>query len=191
MNISKKALMTLVSVALLLLVASGSTLAYLAMGSGTVKNTFLPSQVSCSVVEEGTEYTGNTVDVSSKSNVTIKNTSDIDAYIRASILVTWKSEDGVVYAAKPQEGNGKDYTMQINTANWDSGNDGFYYYSSKVATGQQTSALILSADQISDGPVGADNTQYDLSIEILAEAIQADGMNADNAQEAWEQAADN
>ena len=180
----KKALIALASVALLLCAAVGSTAAYLRDNTGTVTNTFLPGQVSCAVVENGTAYTDSTVSVANKSNVTVKNTGNVPAYIRAAILVTWKSADGTVYAAVPQSGTGKDYTLQLNTADW-SESGGFYYYKSAVAPEGLTSALISSARQITAGPVGVDHTQYTLSIEILAEAIQADGMGASSAQDAW------
>ncbi len=180
----KKTLIILVSVVLLLLVAGGSTLAYLFAKTDSLENTLSPAQVSCAVVENGEEYTDSTVNVSSKSNVTIKNTSNISAYIRASILVTWKSADGNVYAAKPEPGTDKDYILQINTSDW-SEHDGFYYYKSDVPAGATTSALITSASQINQGPMGTDNTQYYLSIEIVAEAIQAEGMGANSAQNAW------
>ena len=72
MNIfPKKTLTALVSVALLLLVGSGSTLAYLFTNTDSVKNTFTPAQVSCAVVENGQAYTSNTVNITNnnKSNV--------------------------------------------------------------------------------------------------------------------------
>ena len=48
-----------------------------------------------------------------------------------------------------------------------------------------TDILINSATQTVTGPVGTDGTQYYLSIEIVASAIQAEGMGATSAQEAW------
>lgn len=183
MNIfSKKTLTALVSVALLLLVGSGSTLAYLFTNTDSVKNTFTPAQVSCAVVENNEEYTANAVNVESKSNVTIKNTSNVPAYIRAAIIVTWKSTDGKVYAAKPV--NDKDYTLNIGESWTQKGN--FYYYDSVVAVGGSTSALITSAAKTANAepPAG-----YNLSVEIVAEAIQAEGMGATSAQGAWAKAA--
>ncbi len=181
---SKKKFITLVSVALLILIAGGSTLAYLSSKAETVENTFSPVRVSCAVVENSTEYTSSTVSVSTKSNVTVKNTGNTPAFIRATILVTWKSEDGRVYATKPEPGAGKDYILQLNTSDWIE-EDGFYYYKSNIPAGGATSALITYASQLTPGPMGADNTQYKLSIEILAEAIQAEGMCVSKAQDAW------
>ena len=180
-NNTRKALIVLITVAMLLLTAAGTTLAYLMDRTDPVNNIFAPAQVSCAVVENGREYTDNVVNISEKSNVTVKNTGTVSAYIRAAVLVTWKSEGGVVYAAAPEAG---DYTLQIGTGDW-TGQDGFYWYGDDVAPGSATSALITSAKQLREGPVGADGTQYYLSAEIVVEAIQAEGMGADTAQAAW------
>ena len=177
-----KAMILFVAVALLLLTAAGSTLAYLADSSATVTNTFAPSEVTCAVVENGQAYTGSAVTVSSKADVTIQNTGTVPAYIRAAVLVTWKSADGIVYAAKPVEGS--DYTLRINTGDWTL-QDGYYYHNTAVSPDLFTEILIKSAQQTGDGPLGADGTQYYLSVEIVAEAIQADGMGAGSALDAW------
>lgn len=182
---SKKTLTALVAVVLLLLVATGSTLAYIFTKTEPVENTFVPAQVSCAVVENGTLYTANSLTVSSKSNVTIQNTSTVPAYIRAAIIVTWKNEAGNVYALKPVIDD--DYSLSVNTTDW-SGSGEFYYYNSDVAANGSTTNLINSASQLSDSIVGSDGTMYSLSIEILAEAIQAGGMGATSAQDAWAKA---
>ena len=177
---SKKTLITLVSVVLLLLVGTGSTLAYLFTNTDSVENTFTPAQVSCAVVENSQEYPANTVSITNnkKSNVTIKNTSNVPAYIRAAIVVTWKKADGTVYAVKPK--STEEYELEIG-GDWTQ-DGGFYYYNSNVAADDFTSALITSAQQKGNAPDG-----YYLSIEILAEAIQAEGWgdDVDTAQEAW------
>ena len=181
MKFSSKAIILLVSVALLLCVAVGSTLSYLVNKSGTLVNTFVPAEVSCAVVENKTEYTDDVVSILSKGNVTIKNTGTIPAYIRAKVVVAWKTADGIVYATKPQA---TEYTIVFNENDW-SEDGGYYYYKSAVPEGESTYPLITSATQNAVGPVGADGKQYALSIEIVAEAIQAAGMGADNAPDAW------
>lgn len=180
-SFSKKTLITVISAALLFLVGTGSTLAYLFTGTASLENTFTPVQVSCAVVENEQVYTANTVNVSSKGNVYIKNTSDVSAYIRAAVVVTWKSTNGNIYALNPVAGT--DYTCEVSSSNWTPGSDGFYYYSSAVDADALTTELITSAAQLKAGPDG-----YYLSVEILAEAIQAEGMGATTAQVAWQNA---
>lgn len=189
--LNKKSIL-ITSVALLLLVAVGTTLAYIFTKTEPVENTFNPSKVSCAVVENGsaTENTDSIVETGkTKKNVQIKNTGDTDAYIRVAVVVNWVSEDGTrVWVTKPVKDT--DYTISYNLDDgWIDGGDGYYYYTQPVAKSALTDTLIESATQLAaNGPVGTDNTQYYLSIEIVASAIQADGMGATSAQNAWEKA---
>ncbi len=175
-NMKKKALLTM-SVALLLLVAVGATLAYIFTQTDPVVNTFTPSMVSCAVVENSdTPVSGgiqNTGD--KKSNVQIKNTGDTDAYIRVAVVANWVSADGTrVWAQKPIEN--KDYTMSLGSAaKWARGTDGYYYYCEDISPNNLTELLITEA-KLMDGvtaPKGTDGTQYYLSLEIVASAIQS------------------
>lgn len=176
MNMKKKALLTM-SVALLLLVAVGATLAYIFTQTNPVVNTFTPSKVSCAVVENSnTPVSGgiqNTGD--KKSNVQIKNTGDTDAYIRVAVVANWVSADGSrIWAQKPIEN--KDYTMSLGSAaKWARGADGYYYYCEDISPNNLTELLITEA-KLMDGvtaPKGTDGTQYYLSLEIVASAIQS------------------
>lgn len=188
-KVLNKKSMFITSVALLLLVTVGTTLAYIFTKTEPVENKFNPSKVSCAVVEDGgdpvaagTHNTGN-----EKKDVQIKNTGDTDAYIRVAVVVNWMSADSTrVWATKPVAGENKDYTISYNLSNvWIDGGDGYYYYTQPVDPGDMTNILITSATQNATGPKGADGTQYYLSIEIVASAIQAEGMGATSAQDAW------
>lgn len=187
-NIRKKTLLTM-STALLLLVAVGATLAYVFTRTDPVENTFKPSRVACAVVENGDthENTNHIVKISTtKTNVMIKNTGDTDAYIRVAVVVNWMSENGSrVWATKPTS---SDYTINFaDNTGWTKDSDGYYYYKEAVPRGELTSILISSASQNAgvSAPVGTDGTQYHLSVEIVASAIQAKGIDAASAQEAW------
>lgn len=188
----KKSATLLISLALLLLVTAGATLAYYFTKTGSVTNTFTPSKVACAVVE-GTNnpVVNNTVNTGNKKeDVKIKNTGDTDAYIRVALVVNWMNDNGNVWGTKPVEGT--DYNMTLDLANgWSKGSDGYYYYNTKVAKDQSTPILIDEAEVLTNpGPKGTDGTQYYLSIEIVAEAIQAEGIDASySAQQAWQLAA--
>ncbi len=196
-NMKKKALLTM-SVVLLLLVAVGTTLAYIFTKTDPVVNTFTPSKVACAVVENGsiTENTDGIVETgNTKTNVQIKNIGDTDAYIRVAVVVNWMSADGTkLWATKPVKsinGTDGDYTItySLKADGWIDGGDGYYYYTQPVAKSDLTDILITNAAQLTQkGPVGTDNTQYYLSIEIVASAIQAKGMGATSAQDAWAKA---
>ena len=188
-NLTKKRLtILLVSLSLILVVGVGVTLAYVFASTGDVVNTFTPSKVACAVIEndDSTPHYSDTVNVPSKSNVQIKNTGDTDAYIRAAIIVTWKNEAGIVWAQKPVLGEHYSITYGQNTL-WSKGDDGYWYYNTSVAPGELTDPLITSAIQNVPGPVGTDGSQYYLSIEIVASAIQSNLGN--DAQSAWAEAA--
>lgn len=177
--ISKKIIL-FASVALLLSVSVGTTLAYVFTNSGPIKNIFKPSKVSCAVVENrGNPVSGAVTLITGKVKkaVQIKNTGDTDAYIRVAVVVNWASEDGSkIWAQKPVVG--RDYTINYDLSNgWIDGGDGFFYYSKAVSPGSSnnlTSVLIEEAGLKSDvtAPTGTDSTQYYFSIEIVASAIQ-------------------
>lgn len=175
---NSKGLTALVAVALILCCSVGGTLAWLAATTGSVVNTFAPAKVSTEVEEKTGDF---------KSEVKIKNTSDIEVYVRAAILVNWVKQNGdgtvSVYAVPPVLG--KDYTCAIG-ADWTLDADGYYYYNGKVAAGGSTTDLIVKADQTADANVP---DGYQLQMTILSEAIQAEGMGATSAQDAWAKAA--
>lgn len=193
-NLTKKRLtILLVSLSLILVMGVGVTLAYVFASTGEVVNTFTPSKVACAVIENGldTENTGNPVNVESKSNVMIKNTGDTDAYIRVAVIVNWKNANGDVWAIAPKIG---EYEIIYNTSNskWAKNDaDGYWYYTAPVSPNEGynlTEVLITSAKQLRvPGPVGTDGSQYYLSIEIVASAIQSN-LGTD-AQSAWAEAA--
>lgn len=166
----KRSLVLVVSLLALLLVVAGGTLAWLT-AQDSVSNTFTPAHVTCDVEE--------TFNGTAKSNVSIKNTSDIPVYIRASIIVTWKDPSGNVYGQKPDS---NDYDMQMpENSGWVLGTDGYYYYTSPVAVGATTGTLISSCTvKAGATPPGDD---YKLSVEIIAEAIQSQPDRA--VQQAW------
>ena len=113
---------------------------------------------------------GNSV----KSNVQIKNTSNVDAYIRVTLVANWvNTKTNAVYAQQPVADT--DYTLVLNTA----ANDGwfkvgnYYYCKTKIAADDMTPVLINSCSQI-EGKVPEG---YTLQLQVIAEAIQADGVN--------------
>ena len=155
----KRSLVLVVSVLALVLAVAGGTLAWLTANSGPVTNTFTPAKVTCEVDEK---FENNV-----KSAVSIRNTSNIDAYIRAYVVVTWKNADGEVYGKQPVKGT--DHTMTGPETGWVEGTDGYYYYTSPVGVDKTTGVLITECKPIT-GQAPAD---YDLSVEIIAEAIQS------------------
>ncbi len=160
-HISAKLLIIILSVSVILAVSVGTAIAYLISETPPVTNTFTPTSVSCQVNQSA-----------DNSNITVKNTGDISAYIRATVVINWVSDNGSVYGGAPVEGT--DYTVTYELNGWFKGADGFYYYSSPVTAGSSTSELITSIAPVAGkAPEG-----YSLSVQVLASAIQAEPTDA-------------
>lgn len=164
-----RTVMVALALVLVLGLAIGGTIAYLVTNTGSIANTFTPAKVTTSVEEE---FKNNV-----KNNVTIKNTGDTDAYIRAMVVVTWQDKDGNVYATAPAADT--DYTVTWTMADWVKSDDGYYYYTKKVAPANLTDVLLTGCQPVEAAPAEG----YHLVVEILAEGIQAEPASA--VGEAW------
>ncbi len=142
-----KAFFLLLSIALLLTLAAGGTLAYVISQSALAENQFGAGRVTASVNDDGQ----------------VTNTGNVDAYIRTAVVVNWMDGDGNVYGIKPS------YTVSVNSG-WSQIGD-FYYYTAEVAPDGTTATAPVNVSVSGNPPSAA----YSLRIEILAEAIQADG----------------
>ena len=172
---SNKKIILITAIMLLLLATVGTSLAFIFTKTGPVDNGFESAAVSCAVVENDNDPVNSGIqNVETKRDVKIQNTGDIPAYIRATVVYTWKSADGAnkVYALSPVED--VDYTVEASDSDlWQKGSDGYYYYATPVSAGECTQALLKSVDQILPGPIDSNGTQYYLSVEIIASAIQS------------------
>ena len=165
---AKRSLVLVVSVLVLLLAVAGGTLAWLTANTGPVVNTFTPAHVTCDVEET---FNGTT-----KENVSIKNTGDIPAYIRATYVVNWLDSAGNIVTSVPE---GYSYELQENPNNtWTKGKDGYFYYLTPVAPKDSTHGSLLNCTVTCP-----ENPEYRLSVEILATAIQSTPAKA--VEEAW------
>ncbi|MBP3301352.1 MAG: hypothetical protein J6M34_07620 [Clostridia bacterium] len=146
---------------------AGGVFAYLISKTGTLTNRFIPAAVTCSV-EENFE---NGI----KSNVKVRNTGNVDAYVRVAVVATFQTEGGQILSTAPTEG--VDYTVTWAANGWSKGADGFWYYCSSVAPDQLTETLIETATVLS-APDGAR-----LNLQIIASALQANPTSA--VESAW------
>jgi len=164
----KRSGILLAAVIVLLAGAVGGTWAFLVAQSEPVQNNFTYAHVSCTIDEK---FDGTT-----KSDVKIQNTGDISAYIRARIVVTWKDASGNVSAVPVKN---TDYTIAFNENEKDWTQQGDYWYcKTAVDAGEKTPVLITKCEKKGNAP-----KDYDLSVEILADAIQSEPANA--VKEAW------
>lgn len=158
------------TVALVGVLLVGGTIAYLTDVTAPVVNTFTAGNGGLTITEDIKSEPGV------KKNVTITNTGNVDAYIRAQIVANWIDKDGNVYATPPEE---SDYDLVIGDG-WQRDEVGHYYYKGIVKQNETTSDLIESC-KLKDGITAPEG--YYLSINILAQSIQAD-ENA--AADAWD-----
>ena len=171
---SKKTGMLFLSLLLVATMMVGGTLAWLSTKSAPITNTFLPSHVSCSVTEE---FNGTT-----KSNVNVINTGDIDAYIRVK-LVTYRVND------KEQHIGGTAEIPDFKPgAGWVKNGD-YYYYTKPVAPDEQPETSLIDSITLTGSYDDSDDADGGKQvIEVMAEAIQANGVADDGTKavvEAW------
>ena len=161
----------LIAVILLISTAVGSTVAFLATRTEPVENSFEYADVSCKVTQN-CDTDGSIVQV--------KNTGTISAYIRAAVVANWIDVDGNIAASVPE---GYSYDLTCSSGSWAQGKDGFFYYLLPVAPGASTEGNLLTCTVTCP-----ETSEYTLSVEVLAEAIQSTPASAVN--EAWNVAVD-
>lgn len=157
-----------IATALLLALAISGTVAWLTTNDAPITNTFNPSKVACEVTETFNSTTGV------KSSVNVKNTGDIDAYIRVK-LVTYRTN-------KQGQHIGGTATLPSFTlgANWVKYGD-YYYYTLPVAAGQKPAANLTDTMTLTAEYTDADGGKQ--AIDVMAEAIQS--VPAEAVGEAW------
>ena len=172
-----------VLLALVLLIGSGigMTLGFLSTKTESVQNDFTYGKVSCEVLESFGKENNRYI----KRDVRIKNTGNTSAYIRVLLVFTWKDADGNVFVNRPQID--EDYEINPDfSKGWIACKNNMgsysYYYKYPVAAGDETPNLIDSLRQ-TPGVVGPENGKYALSVEIVADAVQAEP--ADAVMDAW------
>lgn len=152
-------LVLLIVVLIATLVLFGTVIAYMFQKTQYKHNPFTPAKVSCEVSE--------LFDGQQKSSIQIKNTGNIDAYLRVRFVSYWVDTEGNI-VAKPSE------MPEIALASdWVKGSNNTYYYQSPVAPGKPTGELLSSPiflEQDSDG--------YLQVVEIFGEAIQGEPRRA-------------
>lgn len=147
-----------IATVLLLALAIGGTLAWLSTKDTPIQNTFLPTKVTCEVTETFDGSNGV------KSNVNVKNTGTINAFIRVK-LVTYRTNDKGYHiggtASLPK------FTLGEN---WVS-HDGYYYYTLPVAPGDSPKTSLTESMTLTDSYPDADGGKQ--AIDVMAEAIQS------------------
>lgn len=98
----------------------------------------------------------------------VEVTADYAVYLRAAIVVNWKSGSGKLLAVQPEG-----YSLTLGN-NWVKHTDGFYYYRKAVTEGDEIPPVIQTV-----APPGEDSQYYKegytLATNVAVQAIQALG----------------
>ena len=164
----RKSITLAILVVLLLTFAVSGTIAYITTKTDPVKNVFTPAKVDTEIEEK---FEGNV-----KSSVVIKNTvaaeaGGIPVYVRVAIVGNYvDNKTGEIVAA---------WTPSFTVGSgWTKVGD-YYYYTSEVAPGGETTNLLGS-------PISPDTATYPnahLEVTVIHQSIQSEPTSA--AQSAW------
>ena len=171
-EIWKKKKVFVITIALIVgIIGTAATFAIITATAGTVTNSFQTAKVTTEIEEEfeGGIKAGSTV----KKNPSVKNTGISDVFVRARITVspeqtevmllngTW---NGTAFSEKGKAVDGIAtertlYDPDSNGIGWYQGTDGWLYYNSPVAPGQNTENL-FDAVKLGDVTKNFDITVY-------------------------------
>ena len=157
-----------IATAVLLALAIGGTVAWLSTKDAPITNTFNPSKVACEVTEKFDGSTGV------KSNVNVKNTGTINAFIRVK-LVTYRTNDQGQHIG----GTASLPAFTLGTG-WVKYGD-YYYYTKPVAPNQKPETNLTNSMTLTGTYNDADGGKQ--VIEVMAEAIQS--VPEDAVKAAW------
>ena len=157
-----------IATVLLLALAIGGTVAWLSTKDAPITNTFNPSEVACEVTEKFDGSTGV------KSNVNVKNTGTINAFIRVK-LVTYRTNDQGQHIG----GTASLPAFTLGTG-WVKYGD-YYYYTKPVAPNQKPETNLTNSMTLTGTYNDADGGKQ--VIEVMAEAIQS--VPEDAVKAAW------
>ncbi|WP_207695707.1 hypothetical protein DOK67_0001595 [Enterococcus sp. DIV0212c] len=105
--------------------------------------------------------------------VTVKNTGEQDSFVRVLALpiITKKQANGsTTLLPATTEGSTPVLTIDYNLTDWFDGQDGYFYYKSKLAKGVSTT-LLFTKVKMNQANITEDYIDATLSFEIKAEGI--------------------
>jgi len=145
------------------------TSAYLII-KNSINNSFIIGDVKTEIIQD--------LDINDKKteSVSIKNTGNIDVFVRVAVNIVWKDSEGVILNVNPKEN--VDYVINFSSSTkWLKSNDGYFYYKNMLQENTNTEILIDKIEQINylNGKT--------LDINIAVQAIQAEPAKA--VIEAW------
>lgn len=155
----RKVLIGLICVLVILAALLGSVIAYMFRQTQVEENNFIPAQVSCRVNEKTTD------NVDQKTEITVTNTGNIDAYIRVRFVSYWvRPGEGGSWEIAPKASKMPAITL---AEGWIQGPQDTYYFTTPVAPGADTGNLLATPMVLA-----VEDNCYQV-VEVFAEAIQS------------------
>ena len=158
---NSKALVLVLSLILVICVAAAGTIAWLVTQTDPVVNTFTAG-TGGTVIEEVTTPT-------TKNEIVVQNTGNVDAYVRVSILINRVDANGNVLPSENIP------NVSYDTTKWFLHTDGYYYYIGTVPAGGRTENMLTSPITLDDG----EGTYY--AVDVMAQTIQVGGGAVEDA----------
>lgn len=160
-----------VALLMILILACGSVYAYMFGRTNSASTTFIPAKVSCEVDE--------TFEENQKRVITIKNTSNVDAYLRVRLVTYWIDGNGNV-APKSSPALSVDYDKD----RWVAGSsNNTFYYKVPVASYDPASGKGITETLLKTPITLRTEDGYRQVVDVFAEAIQSNPTSA--VTEAW------
>lgn len=175
----KRPVAMLVSIALILVLSVGATVAFILDQTNSVKNTFQPAYVTPIIIETFT------TDGTEKKDVSVTNNGNVSAYIRVALVPTWQDSEnnivGVSASLADLTIDGVDGNKWIpkNESGWVKGNDGYYYYTVPLTASDNKTGGTDQTNNLFTSAVVKTNNGYRMNLQILAQCIQAEGVASD------------
>ena len=139
---------------IILVLLCGTTFALMYRQTQALNNQLEAAVVKCAVEEN--------FDGEKKTSIAVKNTGNIDAYLRVCLVSYWVDEAGNIIS-KPSQ-----MPALSKADGWVAGTGNTYYYSKPIAPGDSTPNLLASA-------LNLENLQV---VEVFADAIQSKPVEA-------------
>lgn len=114
-----------------------------------------------------------------KNNVRIKNSGNIDEYIRIAVVGNWydshsyetEGQDQIVCPWNPEDKSQGEFAGRNDL--WVEGDDGFFYYTYKVAAGQYADVPPFTSFTVGACPFTLYGTKAHLEMDIIVQVIDA------------------
>ena len=161
-KMNRRILLPLSCIVLMAAFSVGGTLAYLSTNTETIVNQFEPGKVNGNIEE--------TFENNIKSSIKVKNTGNIDCYVRILLIPYWVSQ----YGSRVGE-DAWELKVEFNEIDWFAREEGgmiYYYHRAPVAPEELTGELLAEGFTI-QLTASEDGTLY-RALDVFTECFQAE-----------------